>query len=504
MKPDWVKDAIFYQIFPDRLARGQTPVEVSHFQDWNAAPNYFGFKGGTLWGVADDLDRIQDLGCNALYFTPVFASPANHRYHTHDYFQIDPILGGQAAFDHLMNESAKRNMKVVLDGVFNHTGRSFFAFGHILENGIESPYIDWYEVNRDFIAQKGTLNAYPGHVHEKTQRGYDTFGYNAWWDLPALPKLNVANPEVREYLLRVAEHWVRCGIDGWRLDVPTEITAPGFWEEFRERVKKVNPNCYIVGEIWYEAPEYLKGDRFDGLMNYPLGTSIMAFFLRRFDRQLASRSAFRSIPEFSDAGTFTNKIQAILDYAGREVSFYQLNLFTSHDTPRLQDLGSFEIQDCLQALAFMFCLPGAPCIYYGEEYALHGGHDPLCRGTIPAEAQHEPPPFYSAIQQIIAMRRSNEALRRGDVRFGAAADWPDRAFFLDRSLPRLTSRVVVNGSSTPIPLLAKGADGIETSLIQKVTVISGIKVTQFLPARMSDSDWVLPSHSIAVLELLAP
>lgn len=501
LTPQWVRDAIFYQIFPDRLARGNTPVEVKNFQQWDETPNYFAFKGGTLWGVAEDLDRIAGLGFNALYFTPVFSSPANHRYHTHDYLQIDPILGGEKAFDHLVDRAHKLGIKIVLDGVFNHTGRSFFAFGHILENGLDSPYIDWYEINREYLKNNGTLNAFPGHVREKSVRGFDAFGYNAWWDLPALPKLNVHNPEVREYLLGVAEYWVRKGIDGWRLDVPTEITAPNFWEEFRSRVKAINPDCYIVGEIWYQAPDFLRGDRFDGLMNYPLGTATMAYFLRKLDRQLAERSAFRGFPDVHDAASFMACIRNVLDYAGPEVQFSQLNLFTSHDTPRLQDLGSFEIQDCLQALTFLLCLPGAPCIYYGEEYGLHGGHDPLCRGTVPADMRREPPPFYEAVREVLHLRRNLQVMRRGTVEFGRDQSWPDRTFFFDRFDDGTTARILVNGSSMPLDLGSALSAAPQRSGFTKMCLVSGIKVqTTELSEKKSAADaGTIPSHAIAIL-----
>jgi glycosidase len=503
MTPGWVRDAVFYQIFPDRLARGKRETEVNNFQAWDATPNYCAFKGGTLWGVADELDRIRDLGFNSLYFTPIFSSPANHRYHTHDYLQIDPILGGDAAFEHLLNEAHARDMRIVLDGVFNHTGRSFFAFGHILENGLESPYLDWYEINKDLLRNRGTLNAYPGPVNERSMSGFDTFGYNAWWDLPALPKLNVHNPEVREYLLKVAEHWVRRGIDGWRLDVPTEINAPGFWEDFRTRVKAINSECYIVGEIWYEAPDFLRGDRFDGLMNYPLGTAIMAFFLRKLDRQLASRSAFKNLPEFHDATSFFNRIRHILDYAGEDARLSQLNLFTSHDTPRLQDLGSFEIQDCLQALTFLLLMPGAPCIYYGEEYALHGGHDPLCRGTIPEETKTDPPPFYHAIKELIAIRNSCSTVRYGSVEFGRDEAWPERAFCLTRTHAGKCARMIVNASASTIAMGDESEAWRLSNSITSLILVNGIKVQRLDCARDlpngSLKNFVVPSHSTVIL-----
>ena len=492
MTPNWVRDAVFYQIFPDRLSRGERPVEVGRFQNWDDRPNFFGFKGGTLWGVIDELPRLEDMGFNALYFTPIFSSPANHRYHTHDYLQVDPILGGNEAFDALLEAAHKKNFKVVLDGVFNHTGRSFFAFGHIMENGLESPYLDWYEINKDFLQRTGTLNAYPGHVQEKSVKGFDSFGYNAWWDLPALPKLNVHNAEVREFLLKVAEHWVRKGIDGWRLDVPTEITAQGFWEEFRTRVKAINPNCYIVGEIWYPAPEYLRGDRFDGLMNYPLGTAAMAFFLRKLDRPLASRSAFRGFPEVQNARLFIDEVKRVLEYAGEDVMFSQLNLFTSHDTPRLQDLGSFEIQDCLQAFVFLMSVPGAPCVYYGEEYALHGGHDPLCRGTIPTELKETPPPFYASIRSLIRLRQEVAALRNGSIVFVHPEDWPDKAFYFDRVCDSGCARVFINASSTPIVLEDTFVNGFH-----KMHLINGIKFTTLPSTELAGM--VVPSHASAII-----
>ena len=154
-------------------------------------------------------------------------------------------------------------MRVVLDGVFNHTGRGFFPFHDVLENGAESPYLDWFTIY-------GTpINAYD------LSRPPD---YDAWWRLHALPKLNTANPVVREYLMQVAEHWIRRGADGWRLDVPEEITTAGFWEEFRARVRAVSPEAYLVGEIWHAAPQWIAtGERFDGVMNYVLTEAVLRF-----------------------------------------------------------------------------------------------------------------------------------------------------------------------------------------------------------------------------------
>ena len=202
------------------------------------------------------MDYLVDLGINAIYLNPIFSSAANHRYHTFDYMQVDPLLGGNAALRELLDEAHRRDIRVVLDGVFNHASRGFWPFHHILENGSNSPYLDW------FLIQGWPLRPY----HSNAKRPPN---YQCWWNLPALPKINIKNPGARKYILDVARHWVEFGIDGWRLDVPEDIDDPPFWRDFRKVVKGANPEAYIVGEIWHLAQEWLEGDRFDAVMNYP-------------------------------------------------------------------------------------------------------------------------------------------------------------------------------------------------------------------------------------------
>ena len=250
-------DSVFYQVFPDRFARSRSVPKPPRLEPWDAPPTLFGYKGGDLVGLAERLDWIEQLGCNALYLNPIFQSASNHRYHTHDFYRVDPLLGGDEAFDRLLAEGSRRGIRVVLDGVFNHVGRGFYQFNHLLEQGDQSPYLDWF------------------HVHGFPLRAYDqTNGpaqYEAWWGMPALPKLNTHDPDVREFLMRVGEHWMQRGIDGWRLDVPEEISTEGFWEEFRRRVRARNPEAYLVGEIWGDASWWTAtGERFDGTMNYLL------------------------------------------------------------------------------------------------------------------------------------------------------------------------------------------------------------------------------------------
>lgn len=368
--PEWVSSAVFYQIFPDRFCRGSVdhaPKGIE-WKDWGSPPEEQGYQGGDLYGIADKLDYLKDLGVSALYLNPVFSSASNHRYHTYDYMSVDPLLGGDAALRKLLDEAHRRGMRVVLDGVFNHASRGFWPFHHILENGPESPYIDWFHVE-DF-----PLNPYPRSAEERPN-------YRAWWSLPALPKFNTDNPGVREYLFNVAEHWVRFGIDGWRLDVPTEIDDDSFWREFRHRVKAVNPDCYICGEIWGEAQRWLQGDQFDAVMNYPMGSAALSYFGARHLRRDYHQNNFEHEP--LDAAGLLARFTEVQSWYAEEIQRAQLNLLDSHDTPR----GLWLVQDhtpslCM-SLAFLLSIPGAPCIYYGTEMGMSAGNDPHCRGAFP-------------------------------------------------------------------------------------------------------------------------
>ena len=262
--PEWVRDAIFYQIFPDRFARSLSVPKPAHLEEWDSPPTVHGYKGGDLLGVVEKLDYLQDLGINAIYFTPIFQSASNHRYHTHDYEKVDPMLGGNAALRRLIDEAHARDIRVVLDGVFNHASRGFFRFHDILENGENSAYLDWF-----------TVHSFPLCAYEPEKSP----GYASWWGLPALPKFNTDTPAVREYLWNIGRQWIDFGVDGWRLDVPNEIDDDDFWREFRRRVKTANPEAYIVGEVWIESRRWLQGDMWDAVMNYLFTRACVGFFI---------------------------------------------------------------------------------------------------------------------------------------------------------------------------------------------------------------------------------
>jgi neopullulanase len=402
--PDWVKDAVFYQIFPDRFARSlrtkQTPG--IQFKPWGTPPEQQGFQGGDLRGIVDKLGYLKDLGITALYLNPIFASASNHRYHTYDYMEVDPLLGGNDAFRELLDAAHAQEIRVVIDGVFNHASRGFWAFHHILEEGGNSPYLDW------FIVHDWPLRPYE-HTKENSHN------YAAWWGIPALPKFNVANPGVRQYLLDVARYWIEFGADGWRLDVPEEIDDAEFWRDFRKIVKAANPEAYITGEIWHPAPEWLQGDRFDSVMNYLFSRAAINYFgAKTLHADYKPGGYALSSLNTRQFNTAVKEMLAIYDW---EINLAQLNLIDSHDTARtLWMVGGDESALRLCTL-FQMTMPGAPCIYYGDEIGMTGGHEPASRAAFPWDEEeswdHDLHDFY---KNAIAMRHQHPALRTGDFK----------------------------------------------------------------------------------------
>ncbi len=401
--PLWVRDAVFYQIFPDRFAKSDRVAKPSNLESWESPSTTYGFKGGDLVGVAEHLDYLSDLGITALYLNPIFQSAANHRYHTHDFHQVDPILGGKDALCLLLDRAHDRGMRVILDGVFNHASRGFFQFHHILENGAASPYVDW------FIIDQFPLRPYDAPKGKQ--------GYRAWWDLPALPKLNTETPAVREFLWDVACHWIEFGVDGWRLDVPSEIDDDQFWQEFRQRVRARNPEAYLVGEIWGDARRWLQGDQFDAVMNYLFTRATLGFLVGdNLLRSEVARTGYHEIDTLSAEG-FAAEMQRIHGLYPEPVTQVQLNLLGSHDTPRVKTLARGDDSAYRLATLLQMTYPGAPCIYYGDEIGLEGRHDPDCRGAFPWQESLWDSELRSFVRRCIALRHAHPALRQGDVRW---------------------------------------------------------------------------------------
>lgn len=449
--PSWVQDAVFYQIFPDRFARSARLPDLG-FEPWDSPPTVHGFKGGDLYGIAERLDYLQDLGITALYLNPVFASASNHRYHTYDYYNVDPLLGGNQALRHLLDECHRRGMRLLLDGVFNHASRGLWQFHHVLETGAASPYKDWFYFDPDRLSGKRHWGAYPTPHEQQAIRqegSLKAIGYQGWWDLPALPKFNTATPAVRAFLFDVAEHWTRFGIDGWRLDVPGEINDDSFWQEFRRRVRTINPEAYIVGEIWHEAGRWLQGDQFDAVMNYLLTAAALSFFGGpHLDMTTVNQSGGlqgRVHPNMSADG-FANELDRLLHLYPREVAYAQLNLLDSHDMPRFLSCVGGDKSALRLAWLFIMTYPGAPCLYYGDEIGLDGGHDPDCRKAFPWDASHWDRDLLAYAKDVIALRKRLPALRRGSYHRLYSAEG---VFAFGRQWENEAMVIALNASDTP-------------------------------------------------------
>jgi len=466
--PDWVKNAVFYQIFPDRFAWSPKVEKPSNFEPWDSEPTVHGFKGGDLMGVVEKLDYLQDLGINAIYFNPIFQSASNHRYHTHDYYQVDPLLGGNEAFKLLVEEAHKRDIKIVLDGVFNHASRGFFQFNHIMEVGKDSPYVDWFHIH-DY-----PLNAFEGKPN-----------YECWWGLPALPKLNTDNPQVRRYIFDIARYWIEQGADGWRLDVPFEIDDDEFWREFRDVVKTANPEAYIVGEIPCEAQRWMAGDQFDAVMNYQITHAALGFFGgKQIDYELASGMMGLGEAEKYTAENFAKRTEELLQIYPYEFALAQMNLLDSHDMPRFLSLVSGNVKRLALAYLFILTYPGAPSIYYGDEIGLTGGKDPECRKTFPWDESEWNTDLRDQLKSYIALRNANPVLRTGAYKVIYAHDG---VIAYTRKNEEQTMLVILNANDAP----------------KTVTIPTGdaFAVGTKLKSQLSDRELVVTIDGIEDLEL---
>jgi glycosidase len=380
--PYWIQDAIFYQIFPDRFANGDRSIDPANVQAWGSPPTGRHFQGGDLRGIIEHFDYLLDLGINTLYLNPIFLSHSNHRYNTTDYYTIDPRLGSMRDFRALLETAHSNGLRLILDGVFNHCGRSFFAFADLLENGEASPFRNWFHVH------SFPLDAYSAS---------DTNSYSAWWGIKSLPKFNTDEPAVRRYLLDVSRYWITQGIDGWRLDVPNEINDNAFWAEFREGVKAIQPDAYILGEIWTADPRWLDDQHFDGLMNYPLRDALLDL-LGTGDIKISA---------------FSERVEKLLKIYPRSNTYAMYNTLGSHDTERIFTRLGGNLDKVKLAFAFVFAFPGAPAIYYGDEIGLAGGKDPECRAAFPWDESGWQAELRAWVKSLISLRKRFPALRRG-------------------------------------------------------------------------------------------
>mgnify|MGYP002608946761 FL=1 len=449
--PSALEGAVMYQIFPDRFAKsGQADLHDKLQPYWIHSnthdipvwqPNERGevtnndFFGGNFAGMCEKLDYLHDLGVEALYLNPIFMAWSTHRYDTYDYARIDPMLGTEDDFRHFCNEAHERGMKVILDGVFSHVGDRSPYFQSAISDP-NSPYRSWFQFQH-----------YPDR-------------YTSWWGITTLPCVNKLDPAFLDYIIdgpySIAARWLMAGADGWRLDVVDELPDE-FVLRLRRRIRQVKPSAILIGEVWEDASNKIAYDRrrryfvdneLDGVMNYPLQKAILRYVRRE-----------------NDGAEFGQQVMTLAENYPPHVLNACMNLLSTHDTPRAinalldphdgsrDDLARRHFspdqiiwgKELLRTAAFLqFTLPGAPCIYYGDEAGMTGYRDPFNRGFYPwGEEDTNLQAFYRALARL---KRENPALKTGRVEFITASN--GRVQFLRQSAGQ-TAMVFCNASREP-------------------------------------------------------
>ena len=384
-KIGWCREAVFYQIFIDRFCRGDDNKNLSYInKKWGELPEPKDFFGGDLKGIIGKLPYLHDLGVTGIYLTPLFLSPSNHKYDTIDYFRIDPMFGCEEDLKTLVREAHSRGMKVILDAVFNHCSSRCAQFSDVLKRGKGSPYFDWFIIRGDFP--------------DLEKRNYECFAACSY-----MPKWNTNNPQVQEFLLEVTKKWQQgCNIDGWRLDVADEVSHE-FWRRFRREVKGINKDAVIIGESWHNASPWLRGDEFDGIMNYSFTKACIDYFAEQT----------RTAQEFCD------RLSEILMRNTDQVNEMMFNLLDSHDTERFLTLVGENREKMKCALAVLFFFPGMPCLCYGTEIGMRGGYEPDSRRAFDWDERHWDKDIFQTVRSLIALKKQKI---RGGVRMYAQGD----------------------------------------------------------------------------------
>ena len=426
--PDWFGRGVSYQIFPDRFCRSRVPDPAGLVGDrtvhenWQDTPEFRpdergeirnrDFFGGDLAGIISKLDYLKSLGVTTLYLNPIFEAASNHRYNTADYMAIDPMLGTAEDFRALCREAHARGMRVLLDGVFNHTGsasRYFNADGFYPELGAaqskDSPYYNWYHFTH-----------WPD-------------SYDAWWGIKTLPAVEENQASYRDFIIRsedsVVRHWLHCGADGWRLDVADEL-PDDFIAELRQAMDAEKPGCLLLGEVWEDGSnkiaydrrrKYLLGRETHGLMNYPFRTAALDWLCG------------------GDAAAFRESMEQLRENYPSPAFYSAMNFLSTHDTPRILTLlggeptpadkaerAAAQLSPAGRELArrrlmlgalLLYTFPGSPTVYYGDEAGMEGYEDPLNRRAFPWGAEDEE--LLRWYRKLGQLRGGRPSLQRGDI-----------------------------------------------------------------------------------------
>lgn len=384
---DWMKDAVFYQIFVERFHMGDTQKDTSYINcEWGDIPHPKTFAGGDLKGITKKLDYIKATGCNAIYLTPVFQSISNHKYDISDYYSVDKQFGSNEDLKELVQEAHKRGMKLVMDAVFNHCSDRMKEFQDVLEKGRQSTYYNWFFIE--------------GDKPDPKKGNYEMFASCEY-----MPKLNTSNPEVQKFLNDIGCYYIQeYDIDGWRLDVSDEVSHD-FWRSFRKAIKSCKKDAVIIGENWHDAYSNLRGDQYDSIMNYAFTKACLDYFAR----------------ETMDAQGLAWKLNDLLMRNSDTVNAMMLNLLDSHDTHRFfSEVGENRFK-MKAALCLLYLFPGTPCIFYGTEILMPGGYDPDCRRCMDWEKANiygEYAEIYELLNRLSVIRK-RYMMAEGKVRISA-------------------------------------------------------------------------------------
>lgn len=381
--PEWVKETVWYQIFPERFANGDLTNDPAGTLPWGSAePTRQNFFGGDLQGIIDHLDYLQELGITGLYLCPIFTAHSNHKYDTIDYFTIDPHFGDKKTFKRLVDEAHKRGMKVMLDAVFNHLGDFSMQWQDVIEHGQESRFASWFHINEFPVSYTKTDN--------------DEFArdltYEVFANTPHMPKLNTASREVQNYLHEIASYWIKqFNIDAWRLDVANEIDHH-FWRHFYSLTHHLKPDFYVLGEVWHNAQSWVNQHEFDGAMNYP------------FTETLSDGIVAKKI-SLSEMVSRLNEQLMLYRMPTNQV---MLNSMDTHDTARLLTLCQGDKDLAKLTLTLMFLQMGSPCIYYGTEVGMAGGNDPACRACMVWDKDKQDQKMLAFMKALIKLRKDQQ------------------------------------------------------------------------------------------------
>jgi Glycosidases len=410
--PEWFKEGIVYQIFVDRFRNGNGKIintknnsfiygswqdEPMYVKDTNGKIARWDFFGGNLKGIIEKLDYIKSLGTTAIYLNPIFKSKSNHKYDTGDYKSIDEMYGNEEIFNELCKEANKLGIKIILDGVFNHTGDDsiyFNKYGNYNSTGAyqskDSPYYKWY-----------TFQEYPDK-------------YDSWWGIDNMPSINEMESSYIDFIIEgkdsVLKKWMDLGVSGWRLDVADEL-PDDFIEKIKTKIKGIKEDSILIGEVWEDASnkisysnrrKYVFGRELDSITNYPFRNAVIGFLNGNVDSKM-----------------FERMIISLYENYPKEIFYSNLNIIGTHDTERiltvLNNKQNNQIQFLKMAVTIQMTMPGVPLIYYGDEAGVSGGKDPLNRKTYPWGNENKI--ILKFYKYITGLRNKYDALKNGSIRF---------------------------------------------------------------------------------------